>query len=259
MSCHRSHTLKSCIQQMALGLALVASSGVSAFAGVPTYVSEALSDPNRSEDAGNDARRHPADLLVLSQVKPGDTVVDMVPGSGYYTKLFSKIVGPKGHVYAVWPLEYARIDGDEVLATRNLARDPHYSNVTILMQPAAQFSIPVKADIVWISQNYHDYPDRFMGSVNMVSWDASVLAALKPGGYFIVTDHAAVSGSGMRDVERTHRIDPELVKSQAATAGFHFDGQTDVLRNPRDTHEVNVFMPGIRGYTDQFAFRFRAP
>ena len=45
---------------------------------------------------------------VVEGVKAGDKVVGLIPGSGYFTKIFSKVVGPSGHVYMIWPNEYAR-------------------------------------------------------------------------------------------------------------------------------------------------------
>src|SRR5438046_382299 len=80
--------------------------GNAAFAEPPAYVVRAIADPARAEDAGADARRHPADLTAFATIKPGDTVVDLVPGGGYFTRIFSQIVGPTGHVFAVWPNEY---------------------------------------------------------------------------------------------------------------------------------------------------------
>jgi predicted methyltransferase len=222
-------------------------------------VADVLKDPARGKDADADARRHPAELAAFAGVKPGDTVVDLIPGAGYFTRVFSLIVGPKGHVYAVWPTEYAKEDSDEVPLVQALAIDPRFTNVTMLMQPAAAFAIPAKADVVWTSQNYHDYPDKFMGPTDPALLDAAVFAALKPGGVFIVIDHVAEAGSGIRDTDTLHRIDPEVVKAQAEAAGFKLDGESDVLRNPADTHKVKVFDPSVRGRTDQFVFRFRKP
>jgi predicted methyltransferase len=223
------------------------------------YVAEAVSDAHRGRDTEADARRHPVELAEFAGLKPGDTVVDLVPGSGYFTRIFSRIVGPKGHVYAVWPSEYARVDGDEVRTVQQLAADPYYANVTVLVQPAAKFSIPAKADVVWTSQNFHDYLCRFMGPVDPELLARSILQALKPRGVFVVVDHAAQEGSGLRDTEAMHRVDPQLVKTSVTAAGFRFDGESRVLRNPADAHEVLVFDPAIRGHTDQFAYRFRAP
>jgi predicted methyltransferase len=237
----------------------VLSCPISSARAAPHYVFDAIADPLRSHDAQIDERRHPAELMEFASVKPGDIVVDLVPGSGYFTRIFSRIVGPKGHVYAVWPIEYARIDGDEVEVVKEMAADPAYSNVTVLVEPAASFSIPVKADIVWTSQNYHDYLCKFMGPVDTKLLAQSILQFLKPHGVFVVVDHAAEEGSGLRDTESTHRVDPQLVRTRTIAAGFKFEAESPVLRNPDDSHQHMVFNPFIRGRTDQFAYRFRAP
>ena len=244
---------------LAVGLMLGACTAAFAADTAPAYVTTAVADTARAKDAADDARRHAAELAVFAQVKPGDTVVDLIPGGGYWTRIFSQIVGPKGHVYMIWPNEYAKVDDDEVPVTQALVKDPHYSNVTLLMEPAAAFSVPVQADVVWTSQNYHDYPDKFMGPTDPNILDKAVFAALKPGGVFVVVDHAAEAGSGMRDTDTLHRIDPAAVKSQVPAAGFVLDGECDVLRNPADAHKSKVFDPAIRGHTDQFAYRFRKP
>jgi len=224
---------------------------------VPAYVSAAIADKARGDDAKADERRKPAALMALTGVKPGDTVVDLIPGSGYFTRIFAKIVGPPGHVYAIWPAEYAKEDAEDVATTQKLPQA--YPNVSVIIQPAAQFAIPMKADVVWTSQNYHDYPDKFMGPTDPAILDREVLAALKPGGVFVVVDHVAEAGSGERDTEKLHRIDPAFVKTQVVAAGFTFDGESDALHNPADNHTLLVFKKEIRGNTDQFAYRFRKP
>jgi predicted methyltransferase len=230
-----------------------------ALAVIPSYVNSALSDPARGKDAEADGRRHPAELVSFAQVKPGETVVDLLPGTGYFTRIFSQIVGTRGHVYAIVANEYAKEDADEVAAMQALVKDPHYSNVTLLMQPAAQLTTPAKADVVWTSQNYHDYPDKFMGPTEPKLLNDAVFKVLKPGGLFIVIDHVAATGSGMRDTETLHRIDPQTVKEQVLAAGFKADGESETLRNPADNHTLKVFDPAVRGHTDQFIFRFRKP
>lgn len=226
---------------------------------LPAYVAAAVNDPARAKDVADDARRHGPELVAFAKVKPGDTVVDLIPGAGYWTRLFSAVVGPKGHVYALWPNEYASEAVDDVTLMRKMATTAHYSNVSVIVQPAAQFSIPTKADVVWTSQNYHDYPDQFMGKVDPNAFDRAVFAALKPGGEFVIVDHAAEAGAGMRDTDTLHRIDPAIVKTQVTGAGFTFDGENGALRNPADTHKIKVFDPSIRGHTDQFAYRFKKP
>ena len=58
-------------------------------------VSAAIADPLRGRDAQADDRRHPAELMEFASIKPGDTVVDLVPGGGYFTRIFSRIVGSR--------------------------------------------------------------------------------------------------------------------------------------------------------------------
>jgi len=223
------------------------------------YLAEALADPGRGDQAAVDARRHPGELLAFAGVKPGDKVVDLIPGSGYFTRIFAKVVGPKGHVYMVWPNEYAQEAASDVVASKALAKDPRYGDITVLEQPAAAFALPERVDMVFTVQNYHDYPDKFMGKIDPVAFDKQVWKALKPGGVFIVVDHTAEPGSGMRDTDTLHRIDPAIVKRQVTSAGFLFEGESKVLRNPADDLKKVVFDKAIRGHTDQFVYKFRKP
>ena len=241
----------------ALLLAFMAAAA--ADAALPSRISAAAADPARKGDQPTDARRHGPELMAFTGVKPGDKVLELIPGSGYFTRLFSRIVGPTGHVYAVYPAPYAAEAAPDVQALTAMSARPPWRNVTILTQPAANLTAPEALDVVFTSQNYHDYPDKFMGHIDPSVLNHEVYRALKPGGVFIVIDHAAQAGSGMRDTDTLHRIDPTIVKRQVTAAGFLFDGETRILRNPSDSHRLLVFDKGIRGHTDQFAYRFRKP
>jgi predicted methyltransferase len=225
---------------------------------IPAYVTRAIDDPARAADRKDDARRQVAEVMAFTGVKPGDKVVELDPGSGYWTRVFSRIVGPDGHVYTVWPNETAKFSAKSLANWQGLVKDT-YTNVSLLKQPAAQLSVPRNVDIVFTSQNYHDYHDPFMGPVDMKKFDKQVYDALKPGGVFIVIDHIAPAGSGTSDTNTLHRIDPEVVKQEVESAGFVFDGSSDALVNPRDPLDIKVFDPSIRGHTSQFIYRFRKP
>ncbi len=226
---------------------------------IPSFVSAAVADPARKDDAANDDRRKIAQLMAFSEVKPGQKVLELIPGSGYFTRVFSAVVGPTGHVFVVWPNEYAKESESDVAASNALSKDAHYANVSVATQPANQLSAPEKVDLVFTSQNYHDYPDKFMGKVDPAVLNKQVFDALKPGGLFVIVDHVAEAGSGMRDTDTLHRIDPAIVKKQVEAAGFKYEGESSVLRNPADPHNIKVFDKSIRGHTDQFVYRFRKP
>ena len=225
---------------------------------VPDYITTAVADPGRpAEDNKRDADRKPAEVLAFAGVKPGDTVVDFIPGKGYFTRIFSKVVGAKGRVYALEPTEIDKEVPDELGALKALAAQ--YPNISVIDQPVFPFKVPGAVDLVWTSQNYHDLHDPFMGSPDVAKLDKQIYGALKPGGIFLVLDHAATPGSGLANTNDLHRIDPETVKQEVTAAGFEFVGASDVLHNPDDSHAIKVFDPSIRGRTDQFIFKFRKP
>jgi predicted methyltransferase len=228
-------------------------------ASVSAAVQKAVDDPARHTDSSEDARRKVGAVMMFAEVKPGQKVAELIPGGGYFTRVFSATVGPQGRVYTVWPNEYAKEDTDGVAGSGKLAADPHYANVSVLTQPANQLSVPEPVDLVFTSQNYHDYPDKFMGKVDPAVLNKQVFDALKPGGLWVIIDHVAPAGSGMADTDTLHRIDPAIVKKQAEAAGFVFDGESNALRNPNDPHTNKVFDKSIRGHTDQFIYRFRKP
>jgi predicted methyltransferase len=219
----------------------------------------AIASPDRPKaDVDRDALRHPDALLAFAGVTPGDQVADIMPGKGYFTHLFSKAVGPTGHVYAVVPAELAQVAPKAADAAKTLASEPAFTNVTTLIVPTAAIAAPVKLDLAWTSDNYHDIYG-FFGADQAAKFDAAVYAALKPGGVFIVIDHVAKAGTSATSPKTLHRIDPETVKAQVQAAGFKLEAQSDVLQNAADTHELKVFAPEIRGRTDQFVFKFRKP
>ena len=224
----------------------------------PAYVTAALNSPARKDDAADDARRQAAAVMTFTGLKPGQSVLELVPGEGYWTRIFSGIVGDKGHVYTVWPQGMAKYSAKSIAAWQELIKKPPYSNVSLLQQANDALSSPAPVDVVFTCQNYHDYHDKFMGPVDMAKFNKQVFDALKPGGVFVVIDHVANAGDSGA-TETLHRIDPAVVRKEVEAAGFVFDGQSDALKNPADTHAVKVFDPSIRGKTDQFIFRFRKP
>ena len=119
------------------------------------------------------------------------------------------------------------------------------------------FALPAGLDLVWTSENYHDLHNKMFGPADMLLVDKAVFNALKPGGVFIVEDHAAEAGSGARDTDTLHRIDPALVRKEVLAAGFVLDGESTLLHNPNDPHTEAVFK--LEGTSDKFLLKFRRP
>jgi predicted methyltransferase len=234
----------------------------------PTYVSAAVADHARpATDTARDPDRKPVELIAFAGIKPGDKVADLIPGAGYFTRIFSKVVGPAGHVYAVIPESLAQRAPKKLDDIKALVADPAYSNTSLDIRPFDQIGADESLDVIWTSQNYHDIYGAVSvfaiagtsGAEETANIDRAAFKALKPGGVYIVIDHVAKVGSTEQDAKSLHRIDPAVVIAQAKTAGFVLEARSDLLANPKDNHEQIVFAPEIRGHTDQFVLKFRKP
>lgn len=226
---------------------------------IPGYIAAAVANANRPDvDKQRDDARKPAETIAFSGMKPGWVIADFIPGTGYYDRIFSGVVGAKGHVYGFYPAELKSFvktplppDGTKPFAK--------FDNVTTLLAPANDFAAPAPLDLVWISDNYHDLHDPFFAPADLAKVNAAVFKALKPGGIYLVLDHAAPAGSGLADTNTLHRIDEAAVKTEVEAAGFKLVGESDALHNPADDHSKAILDPSIRAHTDQFILKFRKP
>jgi predicted methyltransferase len=224
-------------------------------------IAAAVADPARPpEDVQRDVDRKPAASLAFAGIKPGDKVADYIANSGYFTRLLAGVVGPNGHVYSV--------ELNEIVSSAGVAKGyaglkdwaQGRGNVTIETGPSTSSpGFPEKLDAFWISQNYHDLHDKFLGPVDIAAFNKTVFAALKPGGVYIILDHVAASGAPADVTETLHRIDPAVVRREVEAAGFRFDGESPILANPADPHTVGMWDKTVKGRTDQFFYRFRKP
>jgi len=217
-------------------------------------VKAALANSARADQAVDDVRRKAFESVVFSGVGPGDTVIDYLPGKGYWTRIFTGVVGPTGHVYAVWPA----VAATRATATIDDLKGRNLANVTPLVQAGNIPASEKPADLFWTVENYHDVANNG-GEQALAAVNQGVFNLLKPGGIYIVIDHASAPGTGITTTNTLHRIEPAAVKAQVLAAGFKFVGESAALRNPADDHSLPVFAPAIRGHTDQFIYKFRKP
>jgi predicted methyltransferase len=246
-------------------LAAVVSLGFAAVPGMAHAdpVSAAVADSTRPQaDRDKDASRNPVAMLAFAQIKPGDHAIDVWTGSGYWARLFGKVVGDQGHVLAYVPSEVTQFKANAVDVARAIGTEPGRGNIEAVSDPAAAMP-PAQYfnmyDVIWIFENYHDLHNKMFPANTPGDFLKGVVALLKPGGVFVVVDHADAPGTGFAHTSDLHRIDPAALRKEVEAAGLVFDGQSDVLANSADPHTANVFDASIRGKTDRFAYRFRKP
>lgn len=221
-------------------------------AGVPAYIKSAIESPGRSaEQRARDFNRKPAELLVLSGVKPGDKVVEFASFGQYFTTLLSDIVGPKGTVY-MYDLPYTEQRAGA--ASRAFVAAHPNSKYEIVDYNAVK--LPENVDVVFNVLYYHDLS---LNNIDTAVLNKKIFDALKPGGVFFIVDHNAAPGSGTRDTKQLHRIDPEVIKTEVKAAGFELVEDSKLLAHAGDDHTKMVFSPGLRGLTDQSVLKFRKP
>ena len=203
-----------------------------------------------------------SELIRFSRVDAGATVIDVYPGEGDWTRLFSDAVGPEGRVYSFVPAEVAHFKNDPVGLMRTLAKEPGRENVeAVSADLVAMPAVTRPADVVWLHLFYHDLHTPLIqaNGATAADFNRAVYERLKPGGSYVVVDHASTPGAGTSVVASLHRIDPAFVRNEVEAAGFVLDAESTTLARNDDPHAIKVFDPSIKGETDRFAYRFMKP
>lgn len=221
-------------------------------AGTPDYIVKAIESPERTADEkARDSSRKPAEVLMLSGIKPGDHIIEIAGIGQYYTKILSLVVGPNGKV-DVYDLPYTERFAGE--ASRAFAAA--HPNTTYHQEDYNGSSFPSNIAAVFNMMYYHDL---ILQKIDTAKMNGKLLAALRPGGVYVIEDHKAEAGSGTRDVEKLHRIDVQVIKQELLAAGFELATESDILAHADDDPSKMVFTPGTRGGTDRALFVFRKP
>jgi predicted methyltransferase len=203
-----------------------------------------------------------SELIRFARVKAGFTVIDVYPGDGDWTRIFSDIVGSDGRVYSFVPAEVAHFKNDPVGRIRTLALEPGRENVeAISADLVAMPETMLAADIVWLHLFYHDLHTALMQArgATAAQFNRAVYERLKSGGSYVIVDHAAAVGAGTSVAQSLHRIEPASAREEVEAAGFVLDAESAMLARKDDPHSSKVFDPSIKGETDRFAYRFVKP
>ncbi len=223
-----------------------------------TIQEQAIHQPQRyAEDNSRDDSRKPSDILKFSGVKPGQIVIDLLGGGGYYTELFNYVVGEKGKVYIQNNSLFLRFSKEEL---EKRLKNGRLKNVVRLDSEFADMKLPSSVDLIFIGLSYHDIYVPRKDPVIMAKREEffeQVVAALKPGGTLLIIDHAAEPGTGKESTAKLHRIDEEWAKKDIESAGVEFVGALDVLRNPNDNYQLDIWKKEVIRRTDRFVHLYK--
>jgi predicted methyltransferase len=225
-------------------------------------IAAAVASASRTPDNVKlDESRKPAEVLKFFGLKPGMAAIDMFGANRYWSEIMAPVVGPYGSVVVWQPTQFIN-DKRKAEFAEFAKRQP---NVALISSPFEDPRLGTdRYDFLIMNMDYHDVywqnAERKIPQMNPDAWLKALYVAMKPGAVVGIIDHVASPNDDTRaTVEKYHRIDPAVVKADFQRAGFVFEGESDMLRNPADDHTLNVFDPKIRGKTDRFVFRFRKP
>lgn len=249
-----------------LGVMLAAALAVAVPASgkaVPAEVAAAVANTAaRSPDNVKlDEARKPVELLSFLGLQQGMRVIDMFGANRYWAEIIAPAVGPYGQVIVWQPRQFLN-DKRRAEFAEFAGRQRNVALIT------SAFERPLlgtnQYDFMIMNLDYHDVywesAERGITRMEPQQWLRALFAAMRPGAVVGIVDHAANPGGDTRAVVNTlHRIDPAVVRADFERAGFLFEAESQLLRNPADDRSLNVFDEKIRGKTDRFAFRFRKP
>jgi predicted methyltransferase len=207
-----------------------------------------------TEDIKRDDARKPAETMTFFGIKPGMKVAELMTATGYFTAVLAETVGDTGKVYGQnnkWLRDRFK-DGQRPLA--NLIDKGGYKNIVELNSELDDPMLPEGLDAVFMIMFYHD---TVWMNADRAAMNRAVLKALKPGGVYGIIDHVAPAGAGLTEVNKTHRIERQVVVNEITAAGFQLAEETDLLANPKDPLTVPVFQQELRGHTNQFVLKFK--
>ena len=258
----------------------------------PERIAQIVGSADRSAaDRVNDQRRKPEQMLAFIAIRPGMTALDLSAGGGYTTELLARAVGPNGSAYgqsqppraadaparppvapegnaspqlAAPPVAPQAISNAPPAVRRTSAqslaeraKNPAVANMSAVVR-AFEDPVPPELagglDLVTLMFNYHDL--GHMG-VDRARMNAAVFAGLKPGGVFVVADHAGRPGTGISESGTLHRIEEDFLRKEVEAAGFRLQSHGDFLRNPSDPRDKNT--PDPAQPKDEFVLKFVKP
>lgn len=199
-------------------------------------IAVAVAAPTRTPaNTVRDAYRHPTETLAFFGVKPGDTVVELWPGGGWYTEILAPLAkAGGGTLYVAGPWE----KGLNRIKEKQVASADLYGAVKLAEFPNAGANPKIpdgSADVVLTFRNVHNW--RFGGTDSTADAFKQIYAMLKPGGTLGIVDHRLPEEMDSALEEKSGYMKRSSVVGFAEAAGFKLAGESDINANPKDTHD----------------------
>ena len=216
------------------------------------------SDIRSEEEKARDANRRPVETLEFFGLREDMRVLELVPGSGWYTKLLGPVLAEQGELYLalgtsrIEPLlqETPGLEKIKIIAVETTATPTDISSIVDI----TGFELDVEdLDLALTFRNMHNLTETSRGIVN-----AAVFDALKPGGHYGVVDHTRRHMEPLT-TENRRRADPVAIIKEIEDAGFEFVDFSDLHYKPDDELRYEVGRKSVTGNTDRFTLLFRKP
>ncbi|MCC7045443.1 MAG: class I SAM-dependent methyltransferase [Alphaproteobacteria bacterium] len=280
---------------IAIGACLLLGPWASAQAPAPLSaerIAAIIASPDRSAaDRTNDLRRKPEQMLGFIGLRPGLVALDLSAAGGYTTELLARAIGPTGTVYGQSqprdpnraptppaapegnsnptiaaappaaapagpprPSPVALADRDAKLRAAGVAAAPIVAVSRPFEDPIPPELATDRLDVVTLMFNYHDLGHL---GVDRAPMNRAVFRALKPGGIYVIADHAGRPGTGISEAGTLHRIEEAFLRREVEAAGFKLQAEGSFLRNPYDPKDKNT--PDPPQPKDEFVLKFVKP
>jgi predicted methyltransferase len=246
-----------------------------------------VASPDRSAaDRSNDQRRKPAEMLAFIALRAGSVALDVSAGGGYTSELLARAIGPGGTVYGqsqprdpnrAGPASPEGGNGSnsaappvsrpgprtsaQALAERSARMRATGVESATLVAVERRFEDPAPpevadggVDLVTLMFNYHDLGHL---GVDRAQMNRSLFRALRPGGHYVIADHAGRPGTGISESGTLHRVEESFLRREVEAAGFRLEAEGTFLRNPADPRDRNT--PEPPQPKDEFVLKFVKP
>ncbi|MFS0736473.1 methyltransferase [Sphingomonas sp. 1P06PA] len=225
----------------------------------PATIKAAVADSRRSEaNRARDQYRHPVETLTFFGVKPNQTIVEFIPGGGWYTEILAPLASAKGRYVALVSPRSAEL-ANKLIADKQAWFGP--ATVATLDTATGTTTVaPGSADVVLTFRNVHNLT---MGGDRATAPNAfkAFYAMLKPGGTLGVVEHRLPEARNSAEEQKSGYLKRSTVVRLATDAGFKLAGESEVNANPKDTadHPEGVWtLPPVMRLKDVDAAKYRA-